>query len=135
MKASDLRIGNWIEVFYGNGDKRYQQVDFISENLIECKPNLNIYGNTIKYKPIPLTEEWLLKFGWVKENNYLWCEDVPYSVKMKFKKDGSIWLGNVLEVHFGSGFSKKRNNGVKYIHQLQNLYFALTGEELKLKTK
>ena len=71
MKASDLRIGNWIEVFYGSGDKLYQQVDFISENLIECKPNLNIYGNTIKYKPIPLTEEWLLKFGFEKES---WIE-------------------------------------------------------------
>ena len=63
MKVEELRIGNWIEVTYGIGDKIYQQVDYISENSIGCKPNLNIYGNTINYEPIPLTEDILLKFG------------------------------------------------------------------------
>lgn len=129
MKASDLRIGNWVNL-------RKMKVRI---ELYQIDSGFDLYmldkTDCFDVTPIPLTEEWLLKFGWVKENNYLWCEDVPYIVKMKFKKDGSIWLGNVLEVHFGSGFSKKRNNGVKYIHQLQNLYFALTGEELKLKTK
>ena len=123
MKASDLRIGNWIEVFYGSGNKLYQQVDFISENLIECKPNLNIYGNTINYKPIPLTEEWLLKLGFsnLKQPN------------KRYFKHGKISGGLFLGANYCNYKYTNIIIDITSVHQLQNLYFAITGEELKTK--
>jgi hypothetical protein len=68
------------------------------------------------YRPIPLTEEWLLKFGFEITNNF--------QTKDRFqthKQDGIIW--------FEYGYISIE---LKYVHQLQNLYFALTGEELTI---
>jgi len=80
-----------------------------------------------------ITKDWLLKFGFDKGNNI----DVPiYVFKKKFKLDG---INSTLSYNFKENYLhiNQRNNSVyvgifKYIHQLQNLYFTLTGEELTL---
>jgi hypothetical protein len=77
--------------------------------------------NIKDYTPIPLTEQWLIDFGfenvslgeWEKENILL---DNEYT-------DKGIW--NIVEE------SQCLTINVKHVHQLQNLYFALTGKELK----
>ena len=89
-------------------------------------------------KPIPLTEEWLLKFGFT---NYEWCTDCAfikfnnshimlryfndkwYCTKTKVSKDSK---GHKMS----EGKDIVRKGIIKHVHQLQNLYFALTGEEL-----
>ena len=63
-------------------------------------------------KPILLTEEWLLKFGFSIFKN------------MYFIKGMQIWKCNDLFL------CNKNGIYIKYVHQLQNLYFALTGKEL-----
>jgi hypothetical protein len=78
-------------------------------------------------RPIPLTEEWLLKFG--------------FKVNRQTKEENNIWRCYWTEGHFEIeqiiGFFLWDNNcygtKIKYVHQLQNLYFALTGEELIIK--
>lgn len=80
-------------------------------------------------KPIQLTEEWLVKMGFgysVSEASYsIFFDD--YNGVLRIKPIGTelnVWM--------------KRNNRtirlveVNYVHQLQNLYFALTGEELTI---
>jgi hypothetical protein len=63
---------------------------------------------------IPLTEEWLVNFGFEQ------------STESIFKKNGILIISDVIfEVFLGSVIVK-----LQYVHQLQNLYFALTGEEL-----
>jgi hypothetical protein len=72
---------------------------------------------------IPLTEEWLEKFG--------------------FNKPGHSWNGDIFHLSEWDDyplnwFVALNKNGamlvekLKYVHQLQNLYFSITGEELKL---
>jgi len=81
-------------------------------------------GETAMYQPIPLTEEWLLNFGFkhIRDNwynthvngntfNVYVFKDLRYRVEIVSQSIGVF----------------------KYVHQLQNLYFALTGEELKTK--
>lgn len=108
MKPTELRIGNWIK---RNTQSDGFQIDHHSFWSCERNPE--------NYKPIYLTEDWLEKFG--------------------FKTDDIIWVKDEIQIgHYKSGFylcsgtllrlSKK----IKYVHQLQNLYFALTGKELKL---
>lgn len=72
-------------------------------------------------KPIPLTEEWLLKFGFVKVNDNMYRLN-GYSV---------IYWNNGWHEFAYNGFII--SNICRYVHTLQNLYFCLTGEELKLK--
>ena len=93
---------------------------------VELNP-LMLYEFDDYLQPIPLTEEWLLKFGFEKlsnfeeqymEEDYVWQIDV--------ERSPSLLLSN--------GIFHEDNYGVKleYVHQLQNLYFALTGKELEL---
>jgi hypothetical protein len=118
MDSKELRIGNKTS----NGI-----VVNIFEDHFFTKVGDTVYSS--KYhnaNPIPLTEEWLLKFGFKK-----------YS-KNEFElatKDFDISFFNG-ELKLLCGFYAENPislNNQKYVHQLQNLYFALTGEELTLK--
>ena len=68
--------------------------------------------------PIPLTEEWLTRFGFERQGlNRFWNDPVL----LIFYVDCCVYLVN------------QRHVNIYYVHQLQNLYFALTGAELELK--
>lgn len=117
MKANELRIGNYVEIAQYPNDREIIKLD--SGNAIDQSIKLNA-------KPIPLTEEWLVKFGFEKLTD---VKDGFKTTSYSHKKYSFIiyFDGERLSVNFWQGNEKK------YIHQLQNLYFALTGEELKLK--
>jgi len=79
------------------------------------------------YEYIPLTAEWMEEFGFVKDEHYGtyclgdYCVSPNYG-DFRFMNDPcsdalSYWITNV-----------------KWVHQLQNLYFAITGKELERKT-
>jgi hypothetical protein len=113
MKASELRVGNWYDQF---GHHHQASGHIISE--LEKSPESQIWC-----KPIPLTEEWLLKFGF----EYF-----------KFIVESSCWrLNNLFSIR--EDFTIHFHNGLivelKCVHQLQNLYFALTGQELSIQMK
>ena len=121
MNANEVRLGNYIFVYRAFGrSKKKNQIKKISINYISA-----LIVNDYNYiHPIPLTEEWLVKFGAEKVNEiseYFDGEDM-YSYELYL--DGAECL-----------FDRKCNcqpyEHIKYVHQLQNLYFALTGEELK----
>jgi hypothetical protein len=76
------------------------------------------------YRPIPLTEEWLLKFGFEKQiDDYYYF----YGYYASFDADLPMWFGQ-------EGCCQKETikENIKYVHQLQNLWFGLTGEELTI---
>jgi hypothetical protein len=74
---------------------------------------------------IPLTEEWLFRFGFIYKGIYY---NFPLNDIFKleqYKLNNAYWLR-----HHSESLDCVK---IKYVHQLQNLYFALTNEELKLK--
>lgn len=107
IQASELRIGNLLYW----GDKGISPIQaggilLLSQNKLHIKP-----------QPIPLTEEILLKCGFKK---HITSDIYPtYAFKFMNVNNGVLY---VLKIGF--------LNHIKHIHQLQNLYFALTGEEL-----
>jgi hypothetical protein len=140
IQANELRIGNFVEY-----DGRIFQIDTISNEF----PTLNTdeFGIGVvdwnNIQPIPLTEELLLKFGFFK---YQWMNG--YFINTIF---GDLMIQFYkTEIHlfftkvsydsqgmkfYGRKFINNKTNftDCKYVHQLQNLYFALTGEELTFK--
>lgn len=127
MNTQELRLGNYLQ----------DSVTKTTLEVIVLSKDMGIYTWVIdrsKYplpdgwqlEPIPLTEEWLLKFGFKK-------------VKSDYE-EAETW-----DFYFGILYFDMANNSVKingqyclynipeHVHQLQNLYFALTGEELTLK--
>lgn len=84
-----------------------------------------------RFEPIPLTEKWLVRMGFVKCND----TDSYYQIKA---------IGSLLIIYVNHKFNTceisisglgARVKYLKHIHQLQNLYFALTGSELTLNDK
>lgn len=123
MEARELRIGNYVTGAKGakyNGDT----VKWNIGDYIEC----NKYCDYIdSFRPIPITEEWLIKLGFEKTNSSLHENKNAYQIKWWGR---FVIINDVLtpdEYYFLDGL----NVDIKYVHQLQNLYFALTGKELE----
>jgi len=121
MKSNELRIGNYI--------LHEPTIDDWEEIIVTLPSLLQVDISSESYCGIPLTEEWLLRFGFEKLTEK----------GSGFKSTSYTYTGKVaLIVHFdGVRLSVNfwQGNEKKYVHQLQNLYFALTGEELELKEK
>ncbi len=126
MEARELRIGNLF-------------TDKYSKNIIpvlELSRNGNIVfdfecAGVWQAEAIPLTEQWLFNFGFEKGNYEEWSLYLPDdNLSCKFELKYNEIYGYRLCQEGCFVFSE-----IKYIHQLQNLYFALTGKELILKDK
>jgi len=120
MKATELRIGNYVKCYVKGITDRFDTVQLNIYHLTDICKQIKDY----KYEPIPLTEEWLLKFGFELD-----IEDDGYQkgkYKVSVSDEGCLFFIYV-------GYYPEEIAEFKYIHQLQNLYFALTGEELEIK--
>ena len=124
MKATELRLGNWVEQ-PNDGVTRVTAV----LNDLQIKTET---GYIDKYcRPIPLTEEWLLKFGFTYDKSFGWSfsDEKIYFILSYYQPSNRV----VLETDEESVINVPQD--ISYVHQLQNLYFALTGEELELNEK
>jgi len=129
MKSSELRTGNLIdyngihctvEIINGEVDEVYILGDSF------------YYGVNIKeIEGIPITKERLLVFGFVQDKIDKSFELNSFSIFLDKRIKDNIYLKSI--DGFGN-FTWNVASGLKvqYIHQLQNLYFALTNEELIL---
>ena len=121
MKATELRIGNWVE-----GNKPFQ-VKGGDLNLGELHEKLK---EEPRWKPIPLTEEWLERFGFEKrfEKRYSFTskDGVFHSINIEYDL-----VAKCVDLSIGQSDHHRLIDHIKHVHQLQNLYFALTGEELQ----
>ena len=110
MKKNEVRHGNLV--IYGG-----------HQTTIDEKEIIHFVRFSDKYEPIPLTEEWLIeKMKFHKQNNQI------YSIGLKLFI--SWWNTNSIEIDING---EVLEINCKYVHELQNIYFALTGEELTLK--
>lgn len=139
IDIKELRIGNYVNVIFekeidrGNGiieDVEFNEIVEVTgiDNLGLIWDEEDREWNEKDVSPIPITEEWLIKLGFEKPViswicNFSFCSNK--FLLTEWDNDKGSWI-----------ISLNKNNGVlidkaKYIHQLQNLYFALTGKELK----
>lgn len=118
MKATELRIDNLVY-------NKYDKLHLVGPNDFFNALLDNQMQNKSKLKPIPLTEEWLIKFG--------------------FKYDGHTYYDKIVNAHiiFSLIVDITRPHGymisvgtylisINEVHKLQNVYFILTGEELTI---
>ena len=130
MDPKDLRIGNLIYadnevvVVVAIDGKEENEFDIYVGNghgkVIKVKPS------TMDVKPIPLADDYVVQLGIFNEYGKLKfsIKDEHYSLR---RQNGHVVLydgKNVSMIHFWQ---------VKYLHQLQNLYYVLAKEELNVK--
>tara|TARA_R110000868_G_C10911816_1_gene765025 strand:- start:1498 stop:1884 length:387 start_codon:yes stop_codon:yes gene_type:complete len=121
MKASEIRIGNWIHRNDTNQDTQLNQ-----SYLLDNEDNL---------QPIPLTKEWIIGFGfteaWEGANDILIAPDTNMDEYGRLSiepivriESESIFYGDIhcCEISYW----KK----VEFVHELQNYHYFNTGKEL-----
>ena len=142
MKATELRIGNLV---LSNGILLRVdtiEIDGCSGQLLNPKQEPNFNKGL---EPIPLTEEWLVRFGFELSQSNKHIFSIDASIKeftvLKYKNLSDILpeykhLNHIdFVISFPTYYDDVNFYGFKYVNQIQNLYFALTGEELILKNK
>jgi hypothetical protein len=120
METNELRIGNLV---YCNG-----RIETIDLNSFGTQWN-NSDGRLLfdEYKPIPLTEEWLVKFGFWYDGNQ---QEARYNISMMGYDCVLIEGKRAFEFWVDDEYCLV---DIKYVHELQNLYKVLTGHDLTIK--
>lgn len=142
IKSKELRRGNLFHPAHWDNDvaepltSSWYEVDVIWEDEVGYMSVGHFFRDKLEnIFPIGVTPEWLEKLGFVESNSY-------DSKQRNFKKEGFRQLadyGTQLIVLPQGGFAYlscgyyENQIDCAYVHQLQNLYFALTGEELTIK--
>jgi hypothetical protein len=124
LQSKDLRIGNLVKSVITNQDYK---MDTWGLRVIEDGNYQNSYNTETRvFNPITITEEWLLKFGFLKDFSGIYRF-------WKFECYDYLKDEDCIRIYFGG--DEDNPIEITYIHELQNLYFALTGEELELKNE
>lgn len=132
MKAEELRIGNWLLGAAGEA----QRVAYITETI----GLHNNIGGTDKYqenpifsydindlKPIPLSPEILERYGFELYTSTT-IKDKPFIIFRKRTFRAKFIDGEFAGLSCNSGATDVKH--LKYLHQLQNLFYSVYGYEL-----
>ena len=120
MNVNELRVGNYI-------DNNVECFQIQAKDLIF----LLAFDNEHYANPIPLTDNWIKNFGFKlgRYNHEGWIELDSLCLSEDRYSEGQYRLG-FDDSEYGVGeFTIK----IKYVHQLQNIYFYSTGKELITK--
>ena len=149
MKASELRLGNLV---YSSKELRGKKLTIriplrISKiSSYECEVQLceNTDEKIKSYRvinsyidPIPLDEQWLFSLGFlkngpnfIKDNIGISLSNLPLTDNIKNHSFYRVLI--IDDVDGRSVVPIFRDAEFKYVHQLQNIYFALNGKELNV---
>jgi len=141
IQVNELRIGNFVKCKTSNDDAIYQilALDGLHLKIYLNEPR-NKWHTEDLIKPIKLTEEILLKCGFEKikggNGDYQITlqkgKGLGHSDYILFVDFGLDNNTNIITISLVSEESEWLETKSKYLHQLQNLYFYLCGEELTI---
>jgi hypothetical protein len=120
MKVEELRIGNLLRDKVTKTELKV--IELTEQDIVTYVIDRSMFPLKDGWgiEPIPLSQEWLIKFGFDGVNSANKLIQVGWN--------GDDFIHDQMSVLFKGVFITT----LKYVHQLQNLYFTLTGEELTL---
>jgi hypothetical protein len=108
MEAKDFRVGNLVSFNINHNETGV--VSEILKNQIGINHRLDIRYHIENLKPIPITNQWKEKL----KNTPIYTDETGFVVFKNSYSYAFIW------------------EDYPFLHQLQNLYFCLTGQELTI---
>jgi hypothetical protein len=130
VKVEDLRVGNWVDYEHTS----HYVTGIIDKSIYSKWPKQSTEEDDYvdmqdNYEPILLTPKILEAAGFRRDpqggHNYF---DVTLIGGRKTRIRGFLSEGVFCTI-----FKNERFVDVKHLHQLQNLFYSLTGEELKVQ--
>ena len=110
LDSHEIRLGNTYKIELGDGTYKSDLINLEDlENLLD--DDLDDF-----YQAMEIDESWLVRLGFKHVNNFHASKNYQFN-------GVDIWVYSDNEIAFAKW-------EIKYVHQLENLYFALTGEEL-----
>jgi hypothetical protein len=122
IDIKDLRIGNFIKDKEGNQLCVYGVAREDSHNIIWYDEEGGFYLNDDEAEPIPLTPEILEGCGFERISNFFYDKWVD-NLKLRVSLTKDLMTFSYDDTDLPS---------YKYLHQLQNIYHSLTGQELQI---
>lgn len=146
LKTNELRIGNYVN--YHNDDIIFQVTDIDEKGIGVKNSDEETWIEIDQFSAIPITKEWLERFGFEFLDNALSQSFVleldvtnafheSISISPNTDKNG-MWYCSFRQGDFTKKYQMHKNdlvilsNSLQFVHQLQNLYFSLIGEELEI---
>ena len=126
IKANELRISNILSYYLGEKDCEWASKIIDHHDIYRCAENNEEFNED--HKPIPLTYEWLLRFGFIRVGDWAILHFDPRT-GIRFYNFNSAECDIIQD----DKFIAFKNGQIKYVHSLQNLTYCLTGEELTIK--
>jgi len=139
MKAEELRIGNFVHTPRIKDATHYEQVTGIDSEVGRIETGHEI-DDSFEYEdiqPIPLIEYWLKKFDYEEDNLFgnwhlnqykIYSHNGGYGNTLGVDDDGGVhWYFACSDDYYS--WTKR----LKYVHQLQNMYFVNRDAELTIQ--
>lgn len=111
MKSNELRVGNWV---IGIEENDYYQCTSTTITMLER-------GEGSHIRPIPITPTWMRQLRFENCINGWWSKNEMLNVKLT--DEGT-------EIYLSGSDTNLANYPIDYVHQLQNIYYAIFGTEL-----
>ena len=131
IESKDLRIGNYVNDYKGEPYK----IKEVSNRMSFHRKWVNgVFLENIY--PIELTPEILLKCGFTSYNKRYWNNKKQLNEPVTYYERGQLidfYFDRFNRMKWVSDRLFKCDYGIQYLHQLQNLFHALCGEELNVE--
>lgn len=136
IKANELRIGNWVKVKSGFGkvatieDEDGDYAGVVANDDDSVWERISMAYDT-DIEPISLTPEILEKCGFVRDDRRGRRTKLYHYPNISINDNSFFYFDKSFQV-LDKDLNAKWTVDCEHLHQLQNLYFALTGEELNV---
>ena len=132
MKASELRIGNIVDL--GNRIAKIIDIGHLSCTVVDLEETQDTIEDYGRVQGLILTDEWFEKWGFYKDGEYWSMGIFDYKYCFKYRD----WANNWAFYQEYTDSPDSNDDGkkypisfdIQYVHQLQNIWFALLHEEI-----
>jgi hypothetical protein len=126
IQAAELRIGNYINSPYGVSEVA-EMGDSEGGYYARFKDKHSGYYLDPTCSPIHLTDKWLIKLGFTYDTctNWFGIDTADSYFHVRKERRGYVFIFGLDGIF--------REKIFKSVHELQNFFYALYGEELKIK--
>jgi hypothetical protein len=128
INPAELRLGNliWLKMKLSN---KIITVTKIEKEFIEWEQKeMPIFDHADQFKPIPLTGDWLHSLGGIFDECGAVYIQHPIQAHLRF-----YLCRDFIQLTYGCEAPISNYEHIKNVHELQNLFWVVTGKELILK--